>query len=138
MVRDKKSVSGILLALSPCHLTGGEEVILMLPGVPAATSLGQLAVWFFPCRVFWLAVLVGLVTWLILDTSKRPEQLISFAGLCAFVLFLFVCSKHHAAVSGCVSFGFCTSMQEGLAWANAADAASPWEGLPDQLSSGLS
>ncbi|EMP30172.1 Sodium/nucleoside cotransporter 1 [Chelonia mydas] len=49
--------------------------------------------------VFWLAILVGLVTWLILDTSKRPEQLISFAGLCAFVLFLFLCSKHHAAVS---------------------------------------
>ncbi|XP_029766598.1 sodium/nucleoside cotransporter 1-like [Terrapene carolina triunguis] len=48
--------------------------------------------------VFWLAVLVGLVTWLVLDTSKRPEQLISFAGLCAFVLFLFACSKHHAAV----------------------------------------
>ncbi|XP_034640392.1 sodium/nucleoside cotransporter 1-like [Trachemys scripta elegans] len=48
--------------------------------------------------VFWLAILVGLVTWLVLDTSKRPEQLISFAGLCAFVLFLFACSKHHAAV----------------------------------------
>uniref|UniRef100_A0A8C3FE41 Sodium/nucleoside cotransporter n=1 Tax=Chrysemys picta bellii TaxID=8478 RepID=A0A8C3FE41_CHRPI len=89
---------GILLALSPCHLTGGGELILMLPGVPAATSPGQLAVWFFPCRVFWLAILVGLVTWLVLDTSKRPEQLISFAGLCAFVLFLFACSKHHAAV----------------------------------------
>uniref|UniRef100_A0A8C0IZH5 Sodium/nucleoside cotransporter n=1 Tax=Chelonoidis abingdonii TaxID=106734 RepID=A0A8C0IZH5_CHEAB len=65
---------------------------------PCQKCSGQLAVCFFPCRVFWLAVLVGLVTWLVLDTSKRPEQLISFAGLCAFVLFLFACSKHHAAV----------------------------------------
>nr|XP_006128088.1 sodium/nucleoside cotransporter 1-like isoform X6 [Pelodiscus sinensis] len=49
--------------------------------------------------VFCLAVLVGLVIWLALDTSKRPEQLISFAGLCVFVLFLFACSKHHGAVA---------------------------------------
>ncbi|XP_074863286.1 sodium/nucleoside cotransporter 1 [Carettochelys insculpta] len=49
--------------------------------------------------VLCLAVLVGLVLWLALDTSRRPEQLISFAGICAFVLFLFACSKHHGAVS---------------------------------------
>uniref|UniRef100_A0A9L0I905 Sodium/nucleoside cotransporter n=1 Tax=Equus asinus TaxID=9793 RepID=A0A9L0I905_EQUAS len=30
---------------------------------------------------------------------QRPEQLISFAGICMFVLILFACSKHHSAVS---------------------------------------
>ncbi|KYO21461.1 sodium/nucleoside cotransporter 1 [Alligator mississippiensis] len=49
--------------------------------------------------VFCLAVLGGLVTWLALDTAKNPEQLISFAGICVFVLVLFACSKHHGAVS---------------------------------------
>ncbi|XP_067412148.1 sodium/nucleoside cotransporter 1-like [Emydura macquarii macquarii] len=60
---------------------------------------GCLKSWPWLKWLFWLAVLVGLITWLVLDTSKRPEQLISFAGLCAFVLFLFACSKHHGAVS---------------------------------------
>ncbi|XP_010630809.1 sodium/nucleoside cotransporter 2 isoform X2 [Fukomys damarensis] len=43
--------------------------------------------------------LVGLVLWLALDTAQRPEQLISFAGICMFLLILFACSKHHSAVS---------------------------------------
>ncbi|XP_042543530.1 sodium/nucleoside cotransporter 2 [Dipodomys spectabilis] len=42
---------------------------------------------------------VGLILWLALDTAQRPEQLISFAGICMFILILFVCSKHHSAVS---------------------------------------
>nr|XP_045013313.1 sodium/nucleoside cotransporter 2 isoform X1 [Jaculus jaculus] len=41
---------------------------------------------------------VGLILWLALDTAQRPEQLISFAGICMFILILFVCSKHHRAV----------------------------------------
>lgn len=45
------------------------------------------------------AALLGLVLWLILDTSRRPEQLVSFAGICVFVGLLFACSKHHRAVS---------------------------------------
>ncbi|XP_069481381.1 sodium/nucleoside cotransporter 2-like [Ambystoma mexicanum] len=49
--------------------------------------------------VFCLLVLGGLITWLALDTSKRPEQLISFGGICLFIIFLFACSKHHRAVS---------------------------------------
>ncbi|XP_053319114.1 sodium/nucleoside cotransporter 1 [Spea bombifrons] len=44
-------------------------------------------------------VLIGLIIWLVLDTSKRPEQLISFGGVCMFVIFLFLISKHHRAVS---------------------------------------
>uniref|UniRef100_A0A8C3LQB0 Sodium/nucleoside cotransporter n=1 Tax=Chrysolophus pictus TaxID=9089 RepID=A0A8C3LQB0_CHRPC len=40
-----------------------------------------------------------LVTWLALDTAKNPEQLISLAGFCVLVLFLFAFSKHHSAVS---------------------------------------
>ncbi|XP_005376795.1 PREDICTED: sodium/nucleoside cotransporter 2 [Chinchilla lanigera] len=50
----------------------------------------------------WLfagASLVGLILWLALDTAQRPEQLISFAGICMFLLILFACSKHHSAVS---------------------------------------
>ncbi|XP_016041123.1 sodium/nucleoside cotransporter 2 [Erinaceus europaeus] len=50
-------------------------------------------------RVFAGLCLVGLILWLALDTAKRPEQLISFAGICMFVLILFACSKRHSAVS---------------------------------------
>ncbi|KAM5235527.1 sodium/nucleoside cotransporter 2 [Ctenodactylus gundi] len=42
--------------------------------------------------------LVGLILWLALDTARRPEQLISFAGICMFLLILFACSKHHSKV----------------------------------------
>ncbi|XP_012930001.1 sodium/nucleoside cotransporter 2 isoform X2 [Heterocephalus glaber] len=48
--------------------------------------------------------LVGLVLWLALDTAQRPEQLISFAGICMFLLILFACSKHHSAVSWRIVF----------------------------------
>uniref|UniRef100_A0A8C8BS06 Sodium/nucleoside cotransporter n=1 Tax=Otus sunia TaxID=257818 RepID=A0A8C8BS06_9STRI len=41
---------------------------------------------------------VGLIPWLILDSSRNPEQLISLAGFFFLVLFLFACSKHHGAV----------------------------------------
>nr|XP_005889450.1 PREDICTED: sodium/nucleoside cotransporter 2 [Bos mutus] len=43
--------------------------------------------------------LIGLILWLALDTAQRPEQLISFAGICMFIIILFACSKHHSAVS---------------------------------------
>ncbi|XP_004432081.1 PREDICTED: sodium/nucleoside cotransporter 1 [Ceratotherium simum simum] len=46
-----------------------------------------------------LAAFLGLVLWLVLDTSRRPEQLVSFAGICVFISLLFACSKHHHAVS---------------------------------------
>ncbi|XP_062946129.1 sodium/nucleoside cotransporter 2 [Cynocephalus volans] len=49
--------------------------------------------------VFAGVCLTGLILWLALDTAQRPEQLISFAGICMFILVLFVCSKHHSAVS---------------------------------------
>ncbi|XP_065498290.1 sodium/nucleoside cotransporter 1-like [Caloenas nicobarica] len=49
--------------------------------------------------LLWVALLGGLIAWLALDTSRNPEQLISLAGFCFLVLFLFACSKHHRAVS---------------------------------------
>ncbi|NXW48230.1 S28A1 protein, partial [Nyctiprogne leucopyga] len=49
--------------------------------------------------LLWVALLGGLIIWLALDTSRNPEQLISLAGFCFLVLFLFACSKHHGAVS---------------------------------------
>lgn len=63
-----------------------------------------------PCRGLALAACLGLVLWLILDTSQRPEQLVSFAGICVFISLLFACSKHHRAVSAELS---------GPAWAAA-------------------
>ncbi|XP_030046217.1 sodium/nucleoside cotransporter 1 [Microcaecilia unicolor] len=55
--------------------------------------------WWWLKWVLCVIILVGLVLWLALDTAKRPEQLISFGGVCMFVIFLFACSKHHRAVS---------------------------------------
>ncbi|KAL1786845.1 sodium/nucleoside cotransporter 2 [Sigmodon hispidus] len=49
-------------------------------------------------RVFAGVSVVGLILWLALDTAQRPEQLISFGGICMFLLILFACSKHHSAV----------------------------------------
>ncbi|EPQ14733.1 Sodium/nucleoside cotransporter 2 [Myotis brandtii] len=49
-------------------------------------------------RVFAGVALVGLILWLALDTAQRPEQLMSFAGICMFILILFACSKHHSAI----------------------------------------
>ncbi|XP_058501200.1 sodium/nucleoside cotransporter 1 [Solea solea] len=49
--------------------------------------------------LFILAVIALLVVWLVLDTSKRPEQLISFAGVCVFILLVFTFSAHRTAVS---------------------------------------
>ncbi|XP_004709575.1 sodium/nucleoside cotransporter 2 [Echinops telfairi] len=43
--------------------------------------------------------LIGLILWLALDTARKPEQLISFGGICMFIIILFACSKHHGAVS---------------------------------------
>lgn len=48
--------------------------------------------------LLYVLLLGGLVTWLALDTAKNPEQLISLAGFCVLVLFLFAFSKHHSAV----------------------------------------
>ncbi|KAL2093012.1 hypothetical protein ACEWY4_010324 [Coilia grayii] len=48
--------------------------------------------------VFILVVVGLLVAWLAVDTSKRPEQLISFAGICMFIMGLFLFSAHRTAV----------------------------------------
>uniref|UniRef100_A0A3B5MUA0 Solute carrier family 28 member 1 n=1 Tax=Xiphophorus couchianus TaxID=32473 RepID=A0A3B5MUA0_9TELE len=47
-------------------------------------------------KVFVLAVVGLLVVWLALDTRKRPEQLISFGGVCMFIVLLFLFSAHRA------------------------------------------
>ncbi|XP_076588586.1 sodium/nucleoside cotransporter 1 [Chaetodon auriga] len=49
--------------------------------------------------LFILAVVVLFIVWLVLDTSQRPEQLISFGGVCMFVLLVFLLSAHRAAVT---------------------------------------
>lgn len=64
-------------------------------------SFTELMTWYWHSlfRVFSGVALVGLILWLALDTAQRPEQLVSFAGICMFILILFACSKHHSAVS---------------------------------------
>uniref|UniRef100_A0A3Q4N2V4 Solute carrier family 28 member 1 n=1 Tax=Neolamprologus brichardi TaxID=32507 RepID=A0A3Q4N2V4_NEOBR len=49
--------------------------------------------------VFILVVVVLLVVWLALDTSKRPTQLISFGGVCVFIVLIFLFSAHRTMVS---------------------------------------
>lgn len=49
--------------------------------------------------LFILVVLVLLVVWLVIDTSTRPQQLISFGGVCMFIILIFIFSAHRAAVS---------------------------------------
>ncbi|XP_032692749.1 sodium/nucleoside cotransporter 1 [Lontra canadensis] len=73
----------------------------------------RLGLWFE--RGLALAACLGLVLWLVLDTSQRPEQLVSFAGICVFVSLLFACSKHHRAVSWrAVSWGLGLQLALGL------------------------
>ncbi|XP_037689059.1 sodium/nucleoside cotransporter 1 isoform X3 [Choloepus didactylus] len=83
--------------------------------VRCVKSLGnsRLNLWFK--RGLALAALLGLFLWLLLDTSRRPEQLVSFAGICVFIIILFACSKHHSAVSWrAVSWGLGLQFALGL------------------------
>ncbi|KAM9808029.1 sodium/nucleoside cotransporter 1 [Neosynchiropus ocellatus] len=48
--------------------------------------------------VFIATALVLLIVWLAVDTSKRPEQLISFGGICMFIVLLFLFSAHRTQV----------------------------------------
>ncbi|XP_010619433.1 sodium/nucleoside cotransporter 1 isoform X9 [Fukomys damarensis] len=57
----------------------------------------RLHLWFN--RALALTAVLALALWLGLDTSQRPEQLVSFAGICVFLSVLFACSKHRHAVS---------------------------------------
>lgn len=49
--------------------------------------------------VFSLVILVLLIVWLAVDTSKRPEQLISFAGVWMFIIVIYILSAHRSAVN---------------------------------------
>ncbi|XP_078112349.1 sodium/nucleoside cotransporter 1, partial [Sander vitreus] len=49
--------------------------------------------------VFILAAVVLLVLWLALDTRQYPQQLVSFGGVCMFVMLVFLLSAHRTAVS---------------------------------------
>ncbi|KAM6196117.1 sodium/nucleoside cotransporter 1-like [Sarcoramphus papa] len=73
----------------------GAKVLLLLSPVSKCFQKS----WPWLKWLLWVALLGGLITWLALDTSRNPEQLISLAGFCFLVLFLFACSKHHGAVS---------------------------------------
>ncbi|XP_036591592.1 sodium/nucleoside cotransporter 2 [Trichosurus vulpecula] len=60
---------------------------------------GNSKLWLWLKWGLMVVALVGLILWLALDTAQRPKQLISFAGICMFVIILFACSKHHFSVS---------------------------------------
>ncbi|XP_029808440.1 sodium/nucleoside cotransporter 1 isoform X1 [Suricata suricatta] len=84
-----------------------------LPRCPRPPGHCRLRLWFE--RALALAALLGLVLWLVLDTSQRPEQLVSFAGICVSLCLLFACSKHHCAVSWrAVSWGLGLQFALGL------------------------
>lgn len=57
-------------------------------------------------RVFYFVVVGLLVAWLAVDTRQNPEQLISFGGVCLFVLGLFIFSTKRYAVSADISNSF--------------------------------
>ncbi|KAF1493275.1 Sodium/nucleoside cotransporter 1, partial [Megadyptes antipodes antipodes] len=85
----------------------------------------------------WLLVvghLGGLITWLALDNSRNPEQLISLAGFCFLVLFLFACSKHHGAVSWrAVSWGIGLEFLFGLFVLRTTPGVQAFRWLGDQI-----
>ncbi|XP_041034409.1 sodium/nucleoside cotransporter 1 [Carcharodon carcharias] len=64
---------------------------------PVSSYLQEHTRWFK--RILSFLALVGLITWLAIDTARRPEQLVSFGGLCLLVFLLFIFSKRHRAVS---------------------------------------
>ncbi|XP_072409254.1 sodium/nucleoside cotransporter 1, partial [Chiloscyllium punctatum] len=64
---------------------------------PVSSWLKQHSRWFK--WIISVLALVGLITWLAVDTAKRPEQLISFGGMCMLIIILFIFSKKHQAVS---------------------------------------
>nr|XP_020469570.1 sodium/nucleoside cotransporter 1-like [Monopterus albus] len=71
---------------------------------PAATWFKQNLKWIK--WVFIVVVVILLVVWLALDTSQRPEQLISFGGVCMFIVLVFLLSAHRTVVSWrCVFWG---------------------------------
>ncbi|KAM9270514.1 sodium/nucleoside cotransporter 1-like [Cariama cristata] len=85
----------------------------------------------------WLlivALLIGLIIWLALDTSRNPEQLISLAGFCFLVLFLFACSKHHGAVSWrAVFWGLALEFLFGLFVIRTTPGIQAFQWLGDQI-----
>ncbi|XP_014698110.1 sodium/nucleoside cotransporter 1 [Equus asinus] len=81
-----------------------------------------------------LAAFLGLVLWLVLDTSRRPEQLVSFAGICVFIGLLFACSKHHRAVSWrAVSWGLGLQFILGLFVIRTEPGFTAFQWLGDQI-----
>ncbi|XP_046508217.1 sodium/nucleoside cotransporter 1 isoform X2 [Equus quagga] len=81
-----------------------------------------------------LAAFLGLGLWLVLDTSRRPEQLVSFAGICVFIGLLFACSKHHRAVSWrAVSWGLGLQFILGLFVIRTEPGFTAFQWLGDQI-----
>ncbi|XP_062926932.1 sodium/nucleoside cotransporter 1 isoform X1 [Mobula hypostoma] len=73
----------------------GEQIMNFF--APVSFFLQKYSKW-FKWTVAFLAV-VGLIIWIGVDTSKRPEQLISFGGLCILIFLLFIFSTKPLAVS---------------------------------------
>ncbi|XP_059802119.1 sodium/nucleoside cotransporter 1 [Hypanus sabinus] len=73
----------------------GKQIINFF--TPVSSFLQKYSKW-FKWSVALLA-LAGLITWIGVDTSKRPEQLTSFGGLCILVTLLFIFSAKPLAVS---------------------------------------
>ncbi|XP_062998714.1 sodium/nucleoside cotransporter 2 [Elgaria multicarinata webbii] len=92
----------VLTALAICY--GAYTIVKKLWGAKIVRMLspcgkGCRRAWPWLKWVLCALILIGLITWLVLDVSQRQEQLVSLAGYIVLVLILFACSKHHGAVS---------------------------------------
>ncbi|XP_008060279.1 sodium/nucleoside cotransporter 1 isoform X2 [Carlito syrichta] len=97
----------------------------------------RLKLWFK--RGLAVAAVLSLILWLSLDTGRRPEQLVSFAGICVFIIFLFACSKHHHAVSWrAVSWGLGLQFVLGLFVIRTEPGFIAFQWLGDQIQTFLS
>ncbi|XP_061205816.1 sodium/nucleoside cotransporter 1-like isoform X6 [Neopsephotus bourkii] len=108
----------------------GAKVLLLLSPIWKCFKKSWLWLKWLP----WVALLGGLIIWLALDTARNPEQLISLAGFCFLVLFLFACSKHHSAVSWrAVSWGLGLEFIFGLFILRTTPGIQAFQWLGDQI-----
>ncbi|XP_065544862.1 sodium/nucleoside cotransporter 1 isoform X7 [Lathamus discolor] len=108
----------------------GAKVLLLLSPIRKCFKRS----WLWLKWLLWVALLGGLIIWLALDTARNPEQLISLAGFCFLVLFLFACSKHHSAVSWrAVSWGLGLEFVFGLFILRTTPGIQAFQWLGDQI-----
>uniref|UniRef100_A0A8C4F9I7 Sodium/nucleoside cotransporter n=1 Tax=Dicentrarchus labrax TaxID=13489 RepID=A0A8C4F9I7_DICLA len=98
-VLDFQRATGLVVLTSLAVVATSYELLKEYKGESISRLLMSEGVFYCLFRVFILAALALFVVWLVLDTSKYPQQLISFGGVCMFVVLIFLLSAHRTAVS---------------------------------------